>query len=98
MDIHIDRKLAGIVIVSLLIGSLAGGVVGFVAGAEEGHGLHERGSRFNYKGIDDHADGETNDDKGGVPNQDEQTVTPTDQPSSSPVIPSARPTTSPKTH
>ena len=75
MDLHIDKKIAGLMIVSLLVGGAIGGAVGFVAGGEEGHG--DRGGYEMKNGaenaqFDNHADGETNDDKGGAPNQDEQ--------------------------
>jgi hypothetical protein len=75
MDLHINKKIAGLMIVSLLVGGAIGGAIGFVAGGEEGHG--ERGGyEMNDKGdnaqFDNHADGETNDDQGGAPNSDEQ--------------------------
>jgi hypothetical protein len=75
MDLHIDKKVGVLLIIALLVGGAIGGAVGFVAGGEEGHG-DRGGYEMNDKGdnaqFDNHADGETNDDQGGTPNQDEQ--------------------------
>ncbi len=76
MDIHIDKKLAGLLIVALVIGGIVGGTIGFVAGShEEGdrYEMHD-GNRKDRMGqrYDDQLDGETNDDNGGAPNSDEQ--------------------------
>lgn len=85
MDIHINKKIAGLMIVSLLVGGALGGAIGFVAGGEEGHG--DRGRYEMNDTFDTHADGETNDDQGGIPNQDEQTNTTGTQTTVSPVAP-----------
>lgn len=84
MEIRIDKKVAGLMIASLLVGGAVGGAVGFAAGHEGDHG--ERGhygmnkQEIGGQQYDNQADGETNDDNGGAPNSDEMkssTSTPT---------------------
>ncbi len=81
MDIHVNKMVAGLMLVSLIVGGLIGGAIGFVSGHEEGRGgdREEMGYRINHQ-YDNRADGETADDNGGAPNSDEQNniqVTPT---------------------
>lgn len=74
MDIHINKKTAILVVVSLLVGGVIGGGIGFVAGHEGGRHHERRGNKMEQKGYgyDNRADGETADDNGGAPNSDEQ--------------------------
>ncbi|MDB5204341.1 MAG: hypothetical protein JWP09_369 [Candidatus Taylorbacteria bacterium] len=78
MDIHIDKKIAGLMIGSLLVGGVLGGGIGFAAGhdGERGHGGERGGYEMNGQdrgGVSDNqADGEIKDDNGGAPNQDEK--------------------------
>ncbi len=63
MDIHIDKKIAGLMIFALIVGGVLGGVVGFVAGHEEGG----HGGRDGYEMGRDQMD-----NQGIEPNQDQQ--------------------------
>ena len=79
MDIHINKKIAGLMIASLIVGGIIGGAIGFMTASEEGHG--ERGGyEMNNKGdnvqFDNHADGEANDDQGSTPPAQAIPVTP----------------------
>lgn len=74
MDIHIDKKMAVAIIVSLILGGAIGGVAGFAGAMEEGdhgerHGMKSHDERMGY---DNQSDGETGDDQDGVPNANEQ--------------------------
>ena len=77
MDIHINKKIAGLMLGSLLVGGAIGGAVGFASGSEEGGHHERRGNMERNGGYDNEKDGETSDDQGGAPNSDEQ-VTKTD--------------------
>jgi hypothetical protein len=76
MVVNIDKKVAGLMIGSLLVGGLIGGAIGVGASHEEG-GRGERGNKqmMEQNGYDNQADGEVQDDKGGAPNFDEQGTT-----------------------
>ena len=84
MDIHIDKKMAVAIIVSLILGGAIGAVAGFAGAMEEGdhgerHGMKSHDERMGY---DDQSDGEIGDDQGGVPNSDEQQSAATNTPAS----------------
>lgn len=75
MDIHINKMVAGLMLVSLIVGGLIGGAIGFAASHEEGRGGDQQEMSYKNSGpnqqYDNQADGETADDNGGTPNSDE---------------------------
>lgn len=77
MNINIDKKVASIAIISLLVGGAIGGAIGFSASHEEGRGGDRNEMGYKNGGMnqqyDNQADGKTADEKGGTPNSDEQT-------------------------
>lgn len=67
MDIHINKKIAGLMVLALIVGGVIGAAVGFVAGHEGDH--HEQGRYEMGRGQFDR---EANDDKEELPNSNEQ--------------------------
>jgi hypothetical protein len=94
MDVHINKKIAGLMLFSLFIGGAIGGGIGFIGGNEEGRhnekGDYVKGERDGY---DNRADGETSDNQGSVSNSDEQ-VTKTDSITMQKVVSTTTPVTS----
>ena len=90
MNIHINKQMVVTVITSLIIGGLVGGAIGTIAGHKMGG--YERGER-NYEHMmggrnsyDNQKDGEGMDDKGGMPNSDENIASSTNSTSTGSMI------------
>ena len=76
MVVNIDKKVAGLMIGSLVVGGIIGGVIGFAASQDEGeHDGRNNKEMMERSAYDDQSDGEVQDDNGGAPNQDEKGTT-----------------------